>query len=43
VARLFKLVGARTQQVVEYVPGRSLDEALPLSTFREDEFQEMGG
>ena len=43
VFRLFRLVGARTQEVLGYVPGRDLDEELPLSTFKEDEFQEMGG
>jgi len=42
VFRLFRLVGAKTQETLGYVPGRSLDEELPLSTFREDEFQEMG-
>jgi len=42
VFRLFRLVGAKAQETLGYVPGRSLDEELPLSTFREDEFQEMG-
>ncbi len=42
VFRLFRLVGAKAQEALGYVPGRSLDEELPLSTFREDEFQEMG-
>jgi formate dehydrogenase subunit beta len=42
VSRLFRLVGARTQAALEYLPGRSLDDELPLTTFREDEFQELG-
>lgn len=42
VSRLFRLVGFRTQAALDYVPGRSLDDELPLTTFREDEFQELG-
>lgn len=40
VMELFRTVAARTQQSFDYVPGRSLDEAPPLSVFKEDEFQE---
>jgi len=40
VMELFRTVSARTQQSFDYVPGRSLDEAPPLSVFKEDEFQE---
>lgn len=39
---LFRLVAARTQEVLGYVPGRSLEDELPLSTFREAEFEEVG-
>lgn len=42
VFRLFRLVGARTQGVLGYVPGWSLEDELPLSTFREAEFEEVG-
>jgi formate dehydrogenase subunit beta len=41
VAQIFTLVGDRNQEAFDYVPGRSLDEPLPLTTFEEDEFQEV--
>jgi formate dehydrogenase subunit beta len=41
VARIFTLVGDRNQEAFDYVPGRSADEPLPLTTFAEDEFQEV--
>jgi formate dehydrogenase subunit beta len=41
VAQIFALVGDRNQEAFDYVPGRSLDEPLPLTTFDEDEFQEV--
>jgi len=37
VAEIFKTVARKTQSVFEYVPGRDLEEALPLTTFREEE------
>jgi formate dehydrogenase subunit beta len=42
VARVFRAIGQDLQAVFEYVPGRSVDEALPLITFREDEWSEVG-
>jgi hypothetical protein len=30
------------QKVFDYVPGRSLEEELPLATFKEDELKEVG-
>ncbi|MBN2239154.1 MAG: Coenzyme F420 hydrogenase/dehydrogenase, beta subunit C-terminal domain [Dehalococcoidales bacterium] len=42
VFSIFRMVGDQLQQVFEYVPGRSLDEEMPLTTFREDELQEVG-
>ncbi|MFC1949403.1 4Fe-4S dicluster domain-containing protein, partial [Chloroflexota bacterium] len=39
---IFRTVGSKVQDVFEYVPGRSLEDELPLSTFREDELQEVG-
>jgi formate dehydrogenase subunit beta len=42
VFSIFRMVGDKLQEVFEYVPGRSLDEEMPLSTFREDELQEVG-
>ncbi len=41
VSNIFRMVGLGTQKLFDYVPGRSLDEELPLSTFKEDELQEV--
>ncbi len=41
VSRIFKVVGGDLQSLFEYVPGRSLDEPLPLTTFRYDELHEV--
>jgi formate dehydrogenase subunit beta len=37
VGRVFRAVGQRTQKIFEYQPGRSVEDALPVTTFREDE------
>ncbi|UCF08922.1 MAG: 4Fe-4S binding protein, partial [Thermoplasmata archaeon] len=37
--RFYKTAGYKAQKLFEYVPGRSLDEPLPLLTFREDELE----
>ena len=42
VARIFRLVGSRVQKTFDYVPGRSLEEELPLTTFKEAELEEVG-
>jgi formate dehydrogenase subunit beta len=41
VAQVFTLVGDRNQEAFDYVPGRSIDEPLPLTTFEEEEFLEV--
>jgi len=41
VAQIFTLVGDRNQKAFDYVPGRSVDEPLPLATFKEEEFLEV--
>ncbi|MGB6872809.1 MAG: 4Fe-4S dicluster domain-containing protein [Dehalococcoidia bacterium] len=41
VAQIFSLVGDRNQEAFDYVPGRSVDEPLPLTTFEEQEFREV--
>ena len=41
VAQVFTLVGDRNQKAFDYVPGRSVDEPLPLTTFEEKEFLEV--
>ena len=40
VAEVFQLAATEVQKDLNYVPGRSLDEELPLSSFREDELKE---
>ncbi len=40
LALIFRAVGARVQGLFEYLPGRSLEEELPVATFKEDEFPE---
>ncbi len=37
--KIYKTVGHNAQKVFDYIPGRSLDEELPLLTFREDELE----
>jgi formate dehydrogenase subunit beta len=37
VAEIFRTVSRRTQGVFDYVPGRDVEEPLPLATFREEE------
>ena len=41
VAQIFTVVGDRNQKAFDYVPGRSMDEPLPLTTFDEEEFLEV--
>jgi formate dehydrogenase subunit beta len=41
VAQVFSLVGDRNQEEFGYVPGKSRDEALPLRTYEEEEFEEV--
>ena len=42
VFQIFRMVGEQVQGTFDYVPGRSLEEDLPLSVFREDELSEVG-
>jgi len=42
VFRIFRLVASKVQPVFSYVPGRSVDEPLPLTTFKEAEFEKVG-
>jgi len=41
VAQVFSLAGNKNQEEFGYVPGRSLDEPLPLRAYREEEFEEV--
>ncbi len=46
VSRLFAFVGDQVQNEFGYVPGRSREETMPMTTFREDElhvFEDAGG
>lgn len=41
VAQIFSLVAERTQNLFNYVPGRNMDEPLPLVAYKEEEFREI--
>jgi formate dehydrogenase (coenzyme F420) beta subunit len=41
VAQIFSMVADETQKLFNYVPGRSIDEPLPLATYKEEEFREI--
>ncbi|HEY74162.1 MAG: hypothetical protein B6I35_00785 [Anaerolineaceae bacterium 4572_32.2] len=42
VGQVFRAIGQQVQAVFEYVPGRDIEEPLPLVTFKEDEWMEVG-
>ncbi|MEE8389469.1 MAG: 4Fe-4S dicluster domain-containing protein [Anaerolineae bacterium] len=42
VTQVFRAIGQQVQEVFEYVPGQSVEDPLPLVTFREDEWMEVG-
>jgi formate dehydrogenase subunit beta len=42
VGLVFRAIGSRVQAAFDYVPGRSVEEPLPLVTFKEDEWTEVG-
>jgi formate dehydrogenase subunit beta len=41
VFKLFCLAGSKVQQAFDYLPGRSLEDELPLIAFKEEEFREF--
>jgi formate dehydrogenase subunit beta len=41
VAQVFSLVANRNQEVFDYIPGRSLDEPMPLRVYEQQEFEEV--
>ena len=43
VATLFRAVGKNVQAMLDYTPGRSIDEEPPVATFREEELQTESG
>ena len=42
VGSVFRSIGQRLQETFEYIPGRSLEEPLPLITFKENEWTDLG-
>ena len=42
IFKVFRTFGHNVQQIFKYVPGRDLEEELPLSTFKEDELKDVG-
>lgn len=42
VAKFFKTIGSKVQELFKYTPGKSADEEIPQSTFKENEFPEVG-
>lgn len=42
VFRIFRFVGSKVQPTFNYVPGRDVEEQLPLTTYKEDELQKVG-
>ncbi|MCL6560443.1 MAG: Coenzyme F420 hydrogenase/dehydrogenase, beta subunit C-terminal domain [Firmicutes bacterium] len=39
LAAIFTAVGKKVQEIFDYVPGRNPEEALPLTTYKEDELE----
>ncbi len=42
VGMVFRAIGQRLQAAFDYAPGRSLEDPLPLITFKADEWTELG-
>jgi len=42
VGLVFRAIGQEVQEAFDYVPGRSVEDPLPMITFREDEWMEVG-
>ena len=42
VGLVFRAIGQEVQETFDYVPGRSVEDPLPMITFREDEWMEVG-
>jgi len=36
------MVGSQVQKLFDYTPGRSVEDELPLATFKEDELEWVG-
>jgi formate dehydrogenase subunit beta len=42
VAAMFKKIGEHTASLFDYVPGRDVDEAVPVMVYKEEEFSDLG-
>jgi len=42
VASVFKKIGENTAALFDYVPGRDVEEDIPVMVFKEEEFKELG-
>ncbi len=40
--KIFQLTGTNVQKLFDYVPGRSIDDELPPTAFKEDEYEWIG-
>jgi formate dehydrogenase subunit beta len=40
--KIFQLVGTNVQKLFDYIPGRSLEDELPPTAFKEDELTWIG-
>ena len=43
VSMIFKKVGESVQKMFDYIPGKNIEEEIPLITFKKDEFTEFEG
>jgi len=42
VGQVFRAIGQQVQEAFDYVPGHSVEDPLPMVTFHEDEWMEVG-
>ena len=42
VASIFKKIGEETAGMFDFVPGRSVEEQIPVMIYKEEEFPELG-
>ena len=41
VSQIFSMIADETQKLFDYIPGRSLDEPVPLVVYKEEELHEV--
>jgi len=41
ISIIFKKVGESIQNMFEYIPGKNVEEEIPLVTFKQEEFAEI--